>query len=82
MERRYLLKKNDWSLIIIAAGDPPAPAEINGSLGTRYFQKEILIVKMNVAKESKDDFIFTSTCIIPIFIRIKWELYLLHFKDF
>lgn len=75
MEKHYLLKKNDWSLITVAAGDPPTPAGIDGSLDSRYFQKEILIVKMNVAKESEDDFIFTSTCYIPIFIKIKWELY-------
>lgn len=51
MEEHDLLKKNDWSLITMAAGDPPTPAEIGGSLNTRHFQKEILTVKMNVAKE-------------------------------
>lgn len=51
MEEHDLLKKNDWSLITMAAGDPPTPAEIGGSLSTRLFQKEILTVKMNVAKE-------------------------------
>lgn len=35
----------------MAAGDPPTPAEIGGRLSTRLFQKEILTVKMNVAKE-------------------------------
>lgn len=50
MEKHDLLKKNDWSSITVAAGDPPTPTEIDGSIGTIHFQKEILTVKMNVGK--------------------------------